>query len=222
MSEITPGLERTRGTLLHSRELSHAKSRLGKSTSHVYHVLSSIRLLLHWDTIPRYDTIWMRSHIIIKPSGSWQKWVSTKCSISRRHFNNNNDDVTWNRGVRDRSIPCRWRWWRDMKPWCAWSKYPMQVAKMNFGKILDLTADVLIFIITSHKTCSTRDRSIPRGLQKWVSTKSSTSHLRFYLYKMLMMRSHKPIVRAIEISHAACKQEFRRNSRSHSGLLFIL
>ena len=102
MSEITPGLERTRGTLLHSRELSHAKSRLGKSTSHVYHVLSSIRLLLHWDTIPRYDTIWMRSHIIIKPWGSWQEWVSTKCSISRRHFNNNNDDVTWNRGVRDR------------------------------------------------------------------------------------------------------------------------
>ena len=31
----------------------------------------------------------------------------------------------------------------------------------------------------------------------------------------------KPVVRAIEVSHAACKDEFRRNPRSHSWRLFF-
>ena len=37
---------------------------------------------------------------------------------------------------------------------------------MSFDEILDLTADIFIIIMRSHKTCSTRDRSNPTQLAK--------------------------------------------------------
>ena len=36
-----------------------------------------------------------------------------------------------------------------------------------------------------------------------------------------MTRSHKPVVRAIDVAHAAYKDEFRRNRRSRSGIFSL-
>ena len=42
----------------------------------------------------------------------------------------------------------------------------------------------LTFLTRLHKTRSTRDRSIPRSVQRWVSTKSSISQLTFFHFRI--------------------------------------
>ena len=57
-------------------------------------------------------------------------------------------------------------------------------------------------------------RSIPRSLQRWVSTKSSISQLTFFHFIIKM--SHKTRSTRSKYPYPACKHEFRRNSRSQS------
>ena len=52
-----------------------------------------------------------------------------------------------------------------------------------------------LFLMRLDKTRSTRDRSIPRSLQRWVSTKSSISQLTFFRFIIVSTthRSYSPL-----------------------------
>ena len=47
-------------------------------------------------------------------------------------------------------------------------------------------------------------------------TKYESSYIWYHLYYT------QPVMRAIGVSHAACKDEFRQNLRSHSWSVFLL
>ena len=41
-----------------------------------------------------------------------------------------------------------------------------------------------------------------------------------YIYDIILNEDTQPVIRAIGVSHTACKDEFRQNVRSHSWSVF--